>query len=296
LEHPKGRLEEIKTDIFGVLWADDDSAYGGFGANQGFVVLEESVLLFDSGMSTRHAKWLKKVISKVTDKKVRYLINSHDHSDHIFGNSFFFDQYEKTGLISISHERCSDQIKRLGKKRMKGYRAIPDLRPVLDSLRIVPPSITYSNLGFTVEIEGREFVLAHPRTGAHTLGDTYLCLPKEGVMFAGDIVWNKFLPNVEDANLEGWVETLEDLDLNMYSNFLPGHGEPCGGREISQFLSYLRSVKENLAQIELRGKTVDSKEQRFCFDIPGTETWKLRSIIEYNVDALFHPEGQLRLK
>jgi cyclase len=289
----EGKLEEIETDVYGLVWAADDSVFGGFGANQGFVVLEESVLLFDSGMSANHGRFVEKAIRSTTDKKIRYLVNSHDHSDHVFGNSFFLDRYGKTGLVAFSHKLCSDQIKRLGKSRMKNYKAIPDMKPLLDPLRIVLPSVTYSNLGFNVEIEGREFVFGHPKTGAHTLGDTYLCLPESGVLFAGDVVWNKFLPNLEDANLEGWIETLRDFDRKTYSKCLPGHGELCGVKDISEFLRYLETVKENLAQMELRGKTGDSRVQRACFEVPGTESWKLRTIIEYNVNALFHPASKL---
>ena len=284
----EGRLEEIKKDVFGVIWAEDDSVYSGFGANQGFVILEDSVLLYDSGMSVRHARILDKSVKKVTDKKIRYLVNSHDHSDHVFGNSYFLDRYSKSGINTISHFFCADQIRRLGKNRMRGYKRIPDLRDELESLRIVPPAITYSDLGFTVEIEGTEFVLTHPRMGAHTLGDTYLSIPVSGVLFAGDIMWNKFLPNLEDANLEGWIETLEDLDLRTYSRCLPGHGEACGASEVSTFLQYLQSVKERLARIEKQGSELDLEKQRSCFEIPGSEDWLLRSIIEYNVNALFH--------
>ena len=285
----EGRLEEIKTDIFGIVWAEDDSVYGGFGANQGFVILDESVLVFDSGMSARHARLLERSVRGVTDKKIRFLINSHDHSDHVFGNSYFLDRCSKSGINTISHFFCADQIRLLGKSRMKGYRQIPNLKRELEPLRIEPPNITYSNLGFTIKIEGRDFVFTHPRTGAHTLGDTYLCIPDAGVLFSGDIVWNKFLPNLEDANLEGWIETIKDFDLVTYSKCLPGHGEICGKSEISKFLNYMEAVKENLTQIEKTGKTNDVNEQRSCFAVPGTEKWRLRSIIEHNVNALFHP-------
>ena len=105
-------------------------------------------------------------------------------------------------------------------------------------------------------------------------------------------MWNKFLPNLEDANLEGWIETLEDLDLSSHSRCLPGHGEVCGGSEIGAFLQYLRSVKERLWAMEKQGSKEDLEKQRSCFEIPGTEDWRLRSIIEYNVSALFHPTSR----
>ncbi|MDA4129398.1 MAG: MBL fold metallo-hydrolase, partial [Thaumarchaeota archaeon] len=119
-----GSLKEIKSGIFGLLWSETDSVYGGFGANQGFVILEDSVLVFDSGMSTRQASLLDRSVRSVTDKKIRYIVNSHDHSDHVFGNSFFLDRYSKYGLTILAHRLCQDQISKLGEKRMKNYRKI----------------------------------------------------------------------------------------------------------------------------------------------------------------------------
>jgi glyoxylase-like metal-dependent hydrolase (beta-lactamase superfamily II) len=171
---------------------------------------------------------------------------------------------------------------------MKNYRKIPDLHAVLEPLRIVLPTVTYSDLGFQLEIEGTNFIFAHPPTGAHTLGDTYLCLSKKRVLFAGDIMWNRFYPNLEDANLEGWIDTLNDLDFSTYSQFLPGHGEICGGKQVAEFLNYLISVRDNLAELESRGKTNDFQAQISCFEVPGTENWLLGSIIDYNINALFH--------
>ncbi len=288
MPNEEGSLKEIKNDIFCLLWSESDSVNGGFGANQGFVILEDSVLVFDSGMSMRQASLLDRSVRSLTDKKIRYLVNSHDHSDHVFGNSFFLDRYSKHGLTILAHRLCQVQVSKLGEKRMKNYRKIPDLRAALEPLRIVQPTVTYPDLGLQLEIEGTHFVFAHPATGAHTLGDTYLCLPKERVLFAGDIVWNRFYPNLEDANLEGWIDTLNDLDLATYTKFLPGHGEICGGKQVAEFGNYLTSVRDNLAELESRGKTNDFQAQKSCFELPGTEKWLLESIVEYNINALFH--------
>ncbi len=109
-------------------------------------------------------------------------------------------------------------------------------------------------------------------------------------------MWNKFLPNLEDANLEGWVETLEDLDLGTYSRFFQVTGKYVERGRYSQFLSLSQICQRESFANRITGKNGRFEGQRSCFDIPGTENWRLRSIIEYNVNALFHPEGKLRIK
>jgi cyclase len=287
-----GRLVELGRDFFAVVASEDDSIYGGFGANQAFVLLEESVLVFDSGFSLVHARNLDKKILDVTDKKIRYLLNSHDHSDHVFGNSFFSKKYSTEGLRIVSHTVCRDNLLSNGPKRLANYRRIPELMKALVALEIQAANVTYPDLGMRLDIEGTELVLSHPPTGAHTLGDTMLFFPRNGIVFSGDIVWNRFLPNLEDANLEGWIDYLEDLDLETYRKFVPGHGEVCRTDRVVEFRDYLKAVRTNLLEMDLSGKrNANSSTLRTLFEIPGTEDWKLRQIVEHNMDAIFRNES-----
>ena len=283
-----GRLVGLGRDFFAVVASEDDLVYGGFGANQAFVLLEESVLVFDSGFSVLQARNLHKKILEVTDKKIRYLLNSHDHSDHVFGNSFFWKKYSVNGLRIVSHTICKDNLASNGPKRIANYRKIPGLKKALDPLEILVPNVTYSDLGMRLSIEGTELVLSHPPTGAHTLGDTMLFFPRNGIAFAGDIVWNRFLPNLEDANLEGWITYLEDLDLETYRKFVPGHGEVCQAHRVVEFRNYLKAVRAKLLETDLsRERKLNQSTLRTFFEIPGTEDWKLRQMVEHNIEAFF---------
>jgi len=283
-----GRLVGLGGNFFAVVAGDDDSVYGGFGANQAFVLLEDSVLVFDSGFSISQARNLLNKIRGLTDKKIRYLVNSHDHSDHVFGNSFFWARFAPSGLRIISHGICRDNILKTGSKRLKNYRKLPGLDASLKSIELLAPNVVYPDLGMRLEIEGTGMVFSHPPTGAHTLGDTMLFFPSDGIAFAGDIVWNRFLPNLEDANLEGWISYLQDLDLDAYPKIVPGHGRVCGRDRLIEFRDYIGQVHSKILDINLsENSTLDRKNLRDCFAIPGTEDWKFRQIVDHNVDALF---------
>ena len=286
-------VQRVAREAYALIWDTDDSTFGGYGANQGFLVLEESVLVFDTGLSLAQARALDGEISKVTEKKIRYIVNSHDHSDHVFGNSYFAGRYAKNGLDIISHVNCKRRLQAEGPARLKGYAKISGMQPFLKSIKITEPQMTYPDVGFELNLEGTELIFVHPPTGAHTLGDTLLCVPKRNLIFAGDVVWNFFLPNLEDANLEGWIDFLEDgIDTETYRICVPGHGAICGASEILFFKQYLKCVRERLTEVGGRlepnhKKNVNRTELRTCFEIPGTEDWKLRFIIDHNVDKLF---------
>ena len=286
--HPNpGKIEEIASDVFALIWSEDDSVYGGYGANQGFVILENSVLLFDSGLTLVQARQLEKEVRRVSDKKIRYLVNSHDHSDHVFGNSFFWNKYFSAGLRILSHRVCRDNMVSLGPKRLVRYSKIAGLRASLQQVRIREPDVTYSDPGLRIDLEGTNFVFVHPPTGAHTLGDTLLYLPDKKAIFAGDIVWNRFMPNLEDANIEGWISFLDELDLSICKKIVPGHGKVCGPNTVFAFREYLQLVRSNLMKVDLaKTSRRDRNLLKSCFMTQETDDWKLRSIIHHNVDTI----------
>lgn len=280
------KLEEIAKGVFALTYPGADDVHDGFGANQGFAVLEDSVLVFDTGFSTAHASLLDSAIRKVTDRKVRYVVNSHDHSDHVFGNSYFVQRYGKTGLSIVSHATCKQKIQSKGPTRLKAYRARDaKLRSMLSAVSIRAPNTTYPDTSLKLNIEGTEFIFVHPAQGAHTLGDSILCIPKRNTMFAGDVYWNQYLPNLEDANIDGWIEYLDNIDLETYRRILPGHGGVSGRRDLIGFKEYMEEVRARLSAVA-HGESDRSKLRR-CFDHEGTEKWKMRQIVDMNVSALF---------
>ncbi len=281
----KGRLSKVAKDVYSLVWEDLDSAYPWLSASQAFVVLEDNVLVFDTGFSADQAKTLDQSISGITDKKPRYVVNSHDHPEQVFGNSFFYRKYSGQGLDIVSNVNCARRVQELGPQRLRQLRKSDKMiSSLLTSVRIIPPNIIYDESGLKLEIEGTKFVIIHPENGAHTLGDTVVAIPDKGVMILGDVLWNSFLPDLKDANIEAWIEFLENIDFGTYSKFVPGHGIPCGKEEILSFSKYLSAVLEHLLSADSK---MEKDKLRSCFEIEGSEKWKFHDVVDQNISALF---------
>lgn len=274
-------LVKVSQDIYALVRSQDDSALSGYGVNQAFVVLEDSVLAFDSGFTLAQAKSLDISVKSITENKIRYLVNSHDHSDHVFGNSYFYKKYSPHGIHIISHSNCASNLRSGGSRRMRSYRRDKKLRNSLSTLDIKIPDLTYE-LDLHLEIEGTNFVFIHPENGAHTLGDTLLALPENGVLLAGDVLFNSYFPNLQDANLESWIDFLNDADFQTYRKFVPGHGDICDQHVVQGFTKYLQNVRDLL----LSNNVQDEKNIRGCFELDGTSRWLFRSAVDMNVRAL----------
>jgi glyoxylase-like metal-dependent hydrolase (beta-lactamase superfamily II) len=126
----------------------------------------------------------------------------------------------------------------------------------MSKIKVVPPILTLDDR-LTLKDAAREIQVFHVGNG-HTEGDLILFLPKERIVFLGDLFFNRALPNAQDSFLLPWIETLGVISKLEADVFVPGHG-PVGSRDqLKQFLGYLEDLK---ASVEPRVSRGDSMEQ-----------------------------------
>jgi glyoxylase-like metal-dependent hydrolase (beta-lactamase superfamily II) len=159
----------------------------GHTSNAGFVVTPQGVLVFDA-LGTPSLGWdLLQQIRKITDQPIRYIVVSHYHADHIYGQQALKDHctsiiiaQERAGEYRENEETADDQ--RLDQRREA-------LFPWVDrNTRVVPPDLTYQQRA-TINLGGKRFVLRYAGP-AHSASDMMMFVEPDGVLFAGDIVQN----------------------------------------------------------------------------------------------------------
>ena len=271
--------------IFSLVGKSDAMA-DGWGANQGFVVTSDGVVVIDTGFTRPRARELWAEVKRATDAPPRIIVNTHDHSDHVFGNSTVAD-----GSIPIfSHANCRRRLVKLGNSRVEGYRKLDEMRGPLEGLSIVPPQVTFDS-EMAVKVCDTEIRFIHPGH-AHTSGDTMVHLPGRKVLFAGDVLWEGYHPNLEDGSVPGWVSALGrviDMDLNVV---VPGHGRPTGKRSAKELAGYLKWFDSGLKEAARRGLSAEDAAR--TLQAPGSDRWKLGMIVRRNAEVLL-PRYRARL-
>ncbi len=274
----EGDLTKLAEGVFVSVVNPDGNAVG----NAGVVVLSRAVLVYDTHFTPEAGQALLTKIQAVTPKPVRYLVNSHFHSDHMHGNqSFPRAQYifasnngrrdilqKDIPSMSRAVAAVQAQIDRMRKDaaalqnaavREALLRQAAVRKESLDRLlrlRIIPPTVTFDDT-LVIQDGPREVRLIYLGVG-HTDGDIVLFLPAEKVVFLGDLFFNSAFPNTQDANLLAWMKTLEEVLKLEAEKFVPGHGSPGTRKEIKEFLEYLEELKTIVASAVARG---DSLEQ-----------------------------------
>ena len=267
-------LQRIADDVFANL-GKSDSIYDGWGANQTFIITDAGVILVDTGFTSSISRSLLQEIKKNTDKPVKLVINTHDHSDHIFGNSLF------SKATILAHANCTARIIERGEERIEAYRKFDKrLKEDIMGLSIIPPQKTYSK-DFAEHIGERTLKMIHPPKGAHTNGDTMVLLPDEKILISGDIISVNYHPNLEDANISAWIRLLEVVKKLKIDQIIPGHGAVASKEHVGIFADYLRKF-----DAEVRKSVNEGTKEVPIID--GSEAWNLKMIVERNFRLLYN--------
>jgi cyclase len=215
----------------------------GIAGNIGVYVGKEQIILIDDQWSILSSR-IKEILKMITDKPVKYIVNTHFHYDHTNGNKAF----GKENIPIIAHTNVRE---RLSKDQELSFGILQKALP-LEAL----PSITFSD---SLQLnDGVEIIeLVHCKN-AHTDGDVIVHFKKANIYHTGDIFVTYGLPFIDEndgGDIYGMIAAVDYLlsVSNAETKFIPGHGPVCSIIELSEYRKLLMSVKDQVAGFIKKG-------------------------------------------
>jgi len=274
-----GKVYNFEKITEGVYYTTSTSPMAT-GGNHTIIVGDHDVFLVDAGATPAAGRALLEDMKLVTDKPVRWVVNTHFHWDHTNGNSIFGPEVEIIGheyvrhviadLDIIHHEPFKTALANMpgqvdGLKKQLGDEKDPAKRATLEkqlaakqadweefkALKPTPPNVTYSPK-MTLYQGQREIQLLFLGRG-HTQGSTVVDLPKERIVCTGDEMETQ-PAYMGDALFDEWLTTLDALKKMDFDTALPGHGVPFHDKSlITAYQGYLRDFMSQVTELRKQG-------------------------------------------
>jgi len=281
-------LFDIKPVADGVYAAIAKPAYK-VNCNAAIILFDDAVLVVDTHSKPSAARALIEQIKKLTDKPVRYVVNTHFHWDHYQGNQAYPSSWPASVEI-ISSEATRANIEQRGIPRVKHEivtmpQEIEKLKSDLDkasdvgqkeqlranllqaeaylaelkSMQVTLPSVTFDH----------SLILHRPSKtvevlwlgNAHTNGDVFVYLPREKVLVTGDAL-HGWTPYMGDSYPFDWIQTLDAAEKLDFDQVIGGHGNVMRGKErFDLWKHYFRDLLDEAAQAYARGASLEDAEK-----------------------------------
>jgi cyclase len=247
VDDPGFTIERIGNGVYAAVGGDDEPAI----SNAGFIVGSNGVVVVDTFEDVTPARELLLAIRKITNLPIRFVVNTHYHFDHVGGNGVFAE----AGATILAHRNVRVWERT---ENLKFFAADPKLERKAYVESLVVPDMVYSD---SVDIYLGERIVQVRHVPGHTGGDSVVIVPRSrddttDIVFAGDTIWQKHVPNLIDASTAPWIQTLDKLlTEHPAATFVPGHGELATANDVRDFRNYIETIRTEIAKAQSDGNS-----------------------------------------
>jgi len=239
------KLDKLSDRLFQIL--------GGRGANGGVYIGDDDVLVIDAKMTKESVEQTIAEIKKITDKPIKYLVNTHSDGDHIIGNQFF-----PSSVTIVAQESCRKEFFHPRRDGEPSAWNNPELASFL-------PSLTYRDK-MDIYLGSKKVDLLYFGVG-HTKGDTVVYFPEEKTAFLGDQIFMgrpQLIHSYKGGNSFEHVKTLtkmlETLDAEM---FCSGHSGPVDRSTVKHHIEEMKKIQAKIKSLVKQGKSLEEIKAEF---------------------------------
>jgi len=248
-------VREVKPHVFvwipeDIVEIDGDPRYSRAGT-AGFIITEEGAVVVNTTNSPFHAREVLYEIRHRTEQPVKKVIDTNWTGDQMLGNEVFVDLQSAIISTSVAESALRQYKRELAQRTASDKRLEARLR----GFHVRLPDRTFDR-ELRLVLGGKEIRVLSLGAGEAS-GDAVVYLPTEKVLFLGDLFQNNYFPIPDSRHIRRWIEVLREVEGFDAEVYVPGHGEPAGKKEVSQFRQFLEWLANEVQNRAREGKTLE---------------------------------------
>lgn len=294
-------IKKLSTNVYAAIALPGGSAV----CNAGVIDLGDAVLVVDPFLTPAAAIELKQFIATVIKKPVKYVVDSHSHNDHIRGNQVFSSAtiiatpLTRQIIEKAEPEDIADE-KIYVPGRVKYYDSIPlskdkwqaeedaiwkgyfnAIAKAYAVLKTTLPNLVFND---SLTIYGNTEVKLITYGDGHTPSDLFVYLPKEKIVFTGDLLFVKDHAWIGESKIENWISYLKKMQLLNVDTYIPGHGDEGNKNSVTEMINYFNSLIISADKLKLE-KNLTTKQ--INDQMPAEyKDWHFRNFYSFNIKYL----------
>jgi cyclase len=247
----------------------------------GIVVTEEGVVMIDSCNSPLASRKVFDAVKKLTDKPIRFLVDTEVHNDHTFNHYVF-----SPPAAVVNHQGAGEGMKKgFDPKRVERLAAqSPEMAAIVKNYKFIPPHIEYKDR-MTINLGERSFELIYLKN-VHSEADTAIWLPKERVLFASSAANVRTMinlrPHVTIPDILAGYQLMKSLNPEVV---IPGHGPPSTTKIFDEYEAFYTLLLKRVGDLAAQGKSLDEIKKEL--KMPEYAGWAGQDRLGANIDVAY---------
>ena len=250
-------------------------------SNAGVLVTDDGVLVIDTRQHPRDGQDLLDRIRKITDKPIKWVINTHFHGDHHYGNSVF----KAAGATIVAQQETARLMRQVQDKEMARRGNFFKSRGYDPSeVKLVLPDVTFDR-EMTIRLGGRDIRLVYLGPGQQ-VGDTFTFLPHVRTVYTTGMFGPRSMPNMAfTPSVESWIKLLNELAAMDVDRILPAHGDVSTAADVKELAAMIADEYATVKEAVAKGMSLDDALKTLTF--PQYKDWRNYQRLPGEIRALY---------
>ena len=244
-------LVKIADNVYSYVDVTKSGPQNSYGANAGIIIGRDGIVVVDTLISSKNALKFIEDIRSISDKPIKYVINTHYHIDHTFGNC----EFKKLGAIIISHTNDKDNMENYGEIELKNIQNFRLTENDIEGTTLACPVLSFNDK-IEIDLGDQRVELIYPGP-SHSSGSIMVYLPDKKVLFTGDILVTDYHPFLGEGDINGWIKALDFIMTLDVTTLIPGHGPISTKKDVQDMKEYLLAFDEEALWLCAHSKDAD---------------------------------------